>query len=205
MVTTEKATAAESPQAASLFNLPNKLTTLRLGLAILLFLLIWLRAWPVALTVFAMAAVTDWLDGKIARARGLVSSLGRVYDPLVDKILVCGAFIFLAEVRNTGLTGDAGLSAFMITVIVTREFLVTGLRGLLEQRGVKFGADILGKLKMVIQCVAIIWILLAFAWATNDAAPAWAALLRDAINWTTVALTAISGANYVIKAVENLA
>lgn len=194
----------ESVHAASLFNLPNKLTTLRLGLAMVLFLFIWLRWWQASILLFAAAAFSDWLDGVIARRQGLVSALGRVYDPLVDKILVCGTFIFLSEARNTGLPGDAGLSAFMITIIIAREFIVTGLRGFLEERGVSFGADWTGKLKMVLQCAAILCILIAFALAARGSAGDGLVVLRDVLNWSTVTVTFLSGAHYVWKAVERL-
>jgi CDP-diacylglycerol--glycerol-3-phosphate 3-phosphatidyltransferase len=190
--------------AASLFNLPNKLTSLRLMLSVVLFGLVWLHLWKISIAVFAIAALTDWLDGQIARRRGLVSSLGRVYDPLVDKVLVCGLFIFLDEVRGTSLPGDAGLNAWMVTIVVSREFIVTGLRGFLEERGVSFGADWLGKIKMVLQCFAILWILIALAWSEQATVPGWAPVLRNVLNWTTVAITFISGGNYVRKAIAHL-
>jgi CDP-diacylglycerol--glycerol-3-phosphate 3-phosphatidyltransferase len=191
--------------AASLFNLPNKLTSLRLILSLVLFGLVWLHLWKVSIALFAVAAFSDWLDGQIARRRGLVSSLGRVYDPLVDKILVCGLFIFLDDVHDTRLPGDAGLNAWMVTIVVAREFIVTGLRGFLEERGVSFGADWLGKVKMVLQCSAILWILVALAWSDQATVPDWAPVLRDVLNWTTVGVTFVSGGNYVRKAIAHLA
>src|SRR5215207_884688 len=79
----------------TLFNLPNSLTSARVVLAFVLFGLIAYEQWLACLVVFALAAATDWLDGLAARRLGLVSSLGRTYDPLADKVMTCGAFIFL--------------------------------------------------------------------------------------------------------------
>lgn len=182
----------------SLMNLPNKLTSLRLGLSFVLFFLIWVQKWPAALVVFAVAAFTDWLDGYYARKRGLVSSLGRVYDPLVDKVLVCGVFIFLLENRH------AGVNAWMVTIIVAREFIVTGLRGFLEDKGVSFGADIMGKAKMLLQCCAIAWILIAFSLADHGYTSIAIDYLRIGLIWGTVIVTFISGANYIMRAIEHL-
>src|SRR5436190_14428381 len=89
------ASTAPRQQPAALFSLPNQLTTSRLVLAVILFVLIEWERWTACVVVFAVAAVTDWLDGFVARWQGQTSALGRVLDPLVDKVLVCGAFIFL--------------------------------------------------------------------------------------------------------------
>lgn len=182
----------------SLLNLPNQLTSLRLALAFVLFGLIWLDQWLASVIVFLAAAFTDWLDGYYARNRGLISPLGRVYDPLVDKVLVCGAFIFLLEEPG------ASLNAFMITVVVAREFIVTGLRGFLEEKGVSFGADWLGKIKMVLQCAAITWILATLGAAADQTVSGIAAVIRDALNWSMVAVTIASGANYIRRALDHL-
>jgi CDP-diacylglycerol--glycerol-3-phosphate 3-phosphatidyltransferase len=191
--------------AASLFNLPNKLTSTRLILAFVLFLLVWFHLWLASVALFLVAAATDWLDGYIARQRNLTSSLGRVYDPLVDKIMVCGIFIFLLQVTGTSLPGNAGVNAWMVTIIVAREFIVTGIRGFLEDKGVSFGADWLGKIKMFLQCIAILWILAALSLAHAGLAEDWMVILRDILNWSTVGITFVSGANYVRRAVEHLA
>ena len=104
------------------WNVPNILTATRLGLAVVLFALITLESWVLALVVFVVAAITDWLDGFVARRQGLTSAFGRNFDPLVDKVLVCGAFIFLIK------TDGAGLFPWMVTLVVARELVVTGLR-----------------------------------------------------------------------------
>src|SRR5437762_10249811 len=80
-------------------NVPNLLTASRLVLSIVLFVLIDFELWLACLIVFAIAAVTDWLDGYLARKQGLTSALGRVFDPLVDKVLICGEYIFLLVFR----------------------------------------------------------------------------------------------------------
>src|SRR5437870_13841720 len=144
--------ATLTPSRPPVFNLPNQLTTSRLVLALLLFVLISSESWLWSLVVFALAAVTDWLDGYFARKQGLSSTLGRNHDPLVDKVLICGAYIFLLP------DGDrAGwLKPWMVTVVVARELVITGLRSFMEMRGGKFGADWLGKIKMALQCAALI-------------------------------------------------
>ena len=114
------------------------------------------------LIVFVVAAVTDWLDGYLARRWNMGTALGRNLDPLVDKVLICGAFIFLLPVGDQ----RAWLLPWMVTVVVLRELVITGLRSFMETAGAKFGADWLGKLKMGLQCAALIAI-----FTHADAAP----------------------------------
>src|SRR5919201_606789 len=129
------ATAPTTPaHRPSVYNLPNGLTLARLVLAVGLFACIAGEWWLTGVVVFALAAVTDWLDGYLARKHGLASAFGRNFDPLVDKVLICGAFIFLLPVAG------AGLAAWMVTVVVARELIITGLRSFFEGRGVSFGA-----------------------------------------------------------------
>ncbi|QDU59549.1 CDP-diacylglycerol--glycerol-3-phosphate 3-phosphatidyltransferase [Planctomycetes bacterium Pan216] len=179
-------------------NLPNTLTTIRLFLSFVFFALIWLDQWLLALIVFVVAAITDWLDGYYARRLGLTSPLGRVYDPLVDKVLISGSFIFLLPIPG------AGLNAWMVTIIVAREFIVTGLRGFLEQKGVAFGADRFGKIKMVLQCVAIPWMLFVLIFVSAEIQSTFLFVVRDLLNWGTVIVTALSGFNYIRKALAHL-
>src|SRR5271163_1574120 len=89
--------AIASPPRPPVFNVPNQLTAARFVLALVLFLLISLQLWIACLIVFAVAAFTDWLDGYIARRQGITSTLGRNLDPLVDKVLMCGAYTFLIK------------------------------------------------------------------------------------------------------------
>ncbi|MFO0928776.1 MAG: CDP-diacylglycerol--glycerol-3-phosphate 3-phosphatidyltransferase [Gemmataceae bacterium] len=184
--------ATVTPQRRpSVFNLPNQLTASRLLLSVLLFALIALEHWLGCLVVFALAALTDWLDGYIARRQGLSTSLGRVFDPLVDKVLICGAFIFLLP---DGSRPDAGwLTPWMVVVVVAREFLITGLRGYLEAVGVRFGADWLGKLKMGLQCAALVAIFASLYYADSPLF-AWT---RDGLIWAMLATTILSGLQYL--------
>src|SRR5205809_5356491 len=123
--------ATVTPTPPKVFNLPNQLTASRFVLALVLFVLIAYESWLWCLAVFAAAAVTDWLDGYLARKQGLTSPLGRNLDPLVDKVLICGAYIFLLPLPAS----RTGLTAWMVTVVVARELIITGLRSFLENRG----------------------------------------------------------------------
>ncbi|MFO0841068.1 MAG: CDP-diacylglycerol--glycerol-3-phosphate 3-phosphatidyltransferase [Gemmataceae bacterium] len=180
---------------ATVFNLPNQLTASRLVLAVVLFALIAAELWLAALAVFAVAAFTDWLDGYLARVQGLTSSLGRMLDPLVDKVLVTGAFIFLLPYGTPG----GWLTPWMVVVVVAREFLITGLRSYLESLGAQFGADWLGKVKMVLQCAAIIAALVSL----HDPRAAFVAA-RDWSIWAMLAATILSGVQYAWRGYQVL-
>jgi CDP-diacylglycerol---glycerol-3-phosphate 3-phosphatidyltransferase len=192
------ATATREP---SVFNLPNQLTLARLVLGVVLFGLIeWGRAlgesaagvWVACIMVFAVAAATDWLDGYVARLQGLVTSLGRQLDPLVDKVVVCGAYIFLLPME-----GQTGLSAWMVTVVVGRELIITGVRNFLESGGARFGADWLGKVKMTLQCATLFAIFVVLAAAEPPAALVWT---RDVLLYAMVVATVLSGVQYLWRA-----
>jgi CDP-diacylglycerol--glycerol-3-phosphate 3-phosphatidyltransferase len=180
------------------WNLPNILTSARLGLAIVLFVLITQQAWLTALAVFIVAAITDWLDGYLARKQGLTTSFGRNFDPLVDKVLVCGTFVFLLPVPT------ADLAPWMVTLIVARELIVTGLRSFFEAHSTSFGADWLGKLKMVLQCAAIIAILLELALTGSQSSSLLSicSAVRIALVWAMLIATALSGGQYLWRAVH---
>jgi CDP-diacylglycerol---glycerol-3-phosphate 3-phosphatidyltransferase len=190
---------AMTKRRPSAFNLPNQLTASRFVLGLVLFVLIHLGLWIACIVVFALAAVTDWLDGYLARKQGLVSTLGRNLDPLVDKVVVCGSYIFLLPVDGSGLT------AWMVTVVVARELIITGLRGFMENRGATFGADWLGKAKMVLQCAAlfaIFVVLQAGEWQVERLA-IWN-LIRDGLIWMMLIATALSGLQYLVRAANIL-
>lgn len=190
--------ATVSPSRPSVFNLPNQLTAARLVLAVVLFGLIVLESWLWCIVVFAAAAVTDWLDGYIARRQGSSSTLGRVFDPLVDKVLICGAYIFLLPDAAT-----TGVVPWMVTVIVGRELVITGLRSFLENKGLTFGADWLGKLKMGLQCAALFSIFTAlYLESATGAVLLW---LRDGLIYAMVVATALSGLQYLWRAANLLA
>jgi CDP-diacylglycerol--glycerol-3-phosphate 3-phosphatidyltransferase len=177
-------------EPVAVFNLPNQLTVSRLVLAVVLFVLIAFQLWLWSLAIFALAALTDWLDGYLARVQGLTSSLGRMLDPLVDKVLMCGTFIFLLP---EGSKEDTGwLTPWMVVVVVSREFLITGLRSYLESLGIRFGADWLGKLKMVLQCACVIAILFSLYAPTEF----WG-IVRDGSIYAMLVATILSGVQYL--------
>ena len=197
------ATRSRPPVRPPIFTLPNQLTLARFFLALVLFALIAVNRWLECLLVFAVAAFTDWLDGYLARKQGLTSTLGRNLDPLVDKVLMCGAFIFLLPLGSSEFEG--WLQPWMVTVVVARELVITGLRSFMEQRGGSFGADWLGKVKMVLQCAALIAIfveLLARQWAGNPLA--FFEAVRNGLIWAMLAATALSGLQYLWRAARLL-
>jgi CDP-diacylglycerol--glycerol-3-phosphate 3-phosphatidyltransferase len=186
---------ATSKQQPPVFNLPNQLTASRLVLGLVLFLFIDWGWWVGCIIMFALAAITDWLDGYLARKQGLVSTLGRNLDPLVDKVVVCGAYVFLLPVAGSGLV------AWMVTVVVARELIITGLRSFMENRGATFGADWLGKVKMILQCAALFAIFVALKAIELD--NVWQAhfiTIRDVLIWAMIAATAFSGLQYLWRA-----
>jgi CDP-diacylglycerol--glycerol-3-phosphate 3-phosphatidyltransferase len=192
--------ATATPTQPPVFNLPNQLTAARLVLSFVLFGLIAFEEWVWCVIVFAVAAFTDWLDGYLARKQGLISALGRVFDPLVDKVLVCGAFIFLLEKPDR-----AGLAPWMVTVVVARELIITGMRSFLENQGVVFGADRLGKIKMVLQCAALLAIFVTLSVGDNG----WSQTIidiclriRDGFVYAMLAATALSGLQYIWRGIS---
>nr|WP_240403393.1 CDP-diacylglycerol--glycerol-3-phosphate 3-phosphatidyltransferase [Lactobacillus iners] len=155
-------------------NLPNKLTTLRIFM-IPVFILLLIFKWPVgffalgstkifwcnlvAAIVFALASFTDYLDGHIARKRGLVTNFGKFADPLADKMLTMTAFVFLITLNNSQHTYAP---AWVVAIIVCRELAVPGLRLLLaENKGQVLAAKMPGKIKTTTQMLAIIFLLLS--------------------------------------------
>jgi CDP-diacylglycerol--glycerol-3-phosphate 3-phosphatidyltransferase len=185
--------ATMTPRQPPVFNLPNQLTAARFVLGIVLFVLIEQALWVSCIVVFALAAVTDWLDGYLARKQGLVSTLGRNLDPLVDKVVICGAYIFLLGVK------DSGLTAWMVTLVVGRELIITGLRSFMENLGASFGADWLGKIKMVLQCAALFAIFVFLH--SPEPFLQW---VRDGFIYAMLIATAFSGIQYLWRAFQLL-
>lgn len=177
------------PKEPPVINVPNVLTTSRLGMAVVLFLFIEWHYWLECMGLFVLAAFSDWLDGYLARKLQMGSTLGRNLDPLVDKVLICGAFIFLLQIP------DSGMAPWMVTLVVARELIITGLRSYLENKGATFGADWLGKAKMVLQCAALIAIFWDLYSPEN-----WATIARDICIWGMLISTALSGLQYLWKA-----
>ena len=190
------ATAQEQPRP-SVFNVPNQLTAARLGLAVVVFALIALHFLFAAMIVFVIAASTDWIDGWYARKYGQVTKLGRMFDPFVDKIIICGTFIFLAA------EAGSGIAAWMAVVVVAREMLVTALRSFIEQSGGDFSAKFAGKLKMLFQCLAVVVSLMALMHGP-DGRPPWLAWTLLGAVWLAVLSTIQSGAEYVVAAAKYL-
>jgi CDP-diacylglycerol--glycerol-3-phosphate 3-phosphatidyltransferase len=185
------------PRERSL-NVPNTITISRLFLSFVLFGLIHARAawvWSAGLFVFAVA--TDVLDGYIARRYQLITQLGRILDPFVDKFITSGTFLFLLPIP------ESGVNPWMVVIVLGREMLVTSLRGFLEQQGADFSASASGKLKMFLQCAAITVSLLSLdpRLAHWSAAGISFTQFRDVLLWVMVAVTVWSGIDYVRRAI----
>ncbi len=194
--------APAKPLPVPVFNLPNQLTSLRLLLAVVMFCMIPWEHYLTSLTLFVVAASTDWLDGYFARKYGQVTTLGRILDPFADKVIICGTFIFLLAVPKMAAT-PYGLRAWMVVVIVGRELLVTALRSFIEDRGSDFSAKMSGKLKMLLQCIAA-GAGLYFLSYRAQAAPAWVWWIMVGSTWLAVLLTLYSGLQYVYAAARLL-
>ncbi|MCA8961099.1 MAG: CDP-diacylglycerol--glycerol-3-phosphate 3-phosphatidyltransferase [Planctomycetes bacterium] len=193
-------------------NLPNKITIARLVIAVLLFVLFSLQIhWEVgdrsvvlnlAAIVFSICVATDWLDGYLARRWGMVTTFGRIADPFVDKVVVCGSFVYLVKLVPNIVWPSVAV------VIIAREFLVTGLRSYLESQGVPFGARWGGKIKMVVQSFAIPALLVYEAnYAHLDSRP-W---MGELFHWGSIGLviatlisTIISAWDYIAIAVTGI-
>ncbi len=173
--------------STSIYNVPNALTATRFVLAVAVMALIPFRYFGTALAVFVIAASTDWVDGYWARKYGQVTKVGRIFDPFVDKVIICGAFIALVEIDGSGV------HAWMATVVVARELLVTSLRGMVEGGGGDFSASQLGKWKMVLQCAAVVAVLWSLI---GTEPPVWLAWTATALLWAAIALTVYSGVDY---------
>ena len=164
-------------------NLPNALTLLRI-LAVPVVVVALLGETPngdaLAAGVFALAALTDGLDGYFARSRDAVTTFGKLMDPLADKLLITAALVSLVSLNR--------LQAWVAMVIIAREIAVTGLRAIAAERGVVISASWMGKLKTVLQIAAI------FALIAANPAPTWVNVLV----YVAVAATVISGADYFL-------
>lgn len=179
-------------------NLPNKLTLIRMFLAPI-YLALMLIEFPchyiVALAVFAVASLTDMLDGKIARKNNLITVFGKLLDPLADKMLTTAAL--LAFMR------EGWCSIWIVMIVLTREFAVAGVRLIATAQGIVIPANYWGKAKTVSQMVfTIVIMLLAELDATFDifANAGWFTLARvsNIMLWITAALTVVSGITYFV-------
>lgn len=181
--------------SSRVLNTPNIISLIRLVLSFVLFgLIAFTEYWIAAAILFVVAVATDALDGYIARKYNLITVFGRILDPLVDKVIICGAFLFLQNVEGSGV------SPWLTLAVVVRELYVTSLRGFYEQQGIDFSASSLGKWKMVDQCIAVTLCLLSLH-------PYFATLpgflwLRDVFLVLTVFITLYSGYDYTIRGVK---
>jgi CDP-diacylglycerol--glycerol-3-phosphate 3-phosphatidyltransferase len=189
----------------SLFmNLPNQLTVARLVLTLVFVAVFSIDGIPhagtIALAVFSVAAYTDFLDGYIARKHNLITNFGKLMDPLADKVLMGAGFIVLCE--------QGFFPAWIVVLIIAREFLVTGLRLVASAEGVVLAAENLGKYKTGAQIAAVIYFLVVVA--ARDPGMAWLgrlldlrilspAILGQTFIWASLVLTLVSGLSYVWK------
>lgn len=171
-------------------NLPNKLTIARV-LAVPVFVVLYLlNYYLAAFVIFILASITDTLDGKIARKYNLVTNFGKIMDPLADKVLVYAAFCLLIQ---NGL-----MPGWMLIVILTREFAVSGMRTVAASEGIVIAAAMSGKIKTVLQMIAVPALLLesVFTTGTFGLFVYWVA---QVFLWASLVMTIYSGAEYIIK------
>ena len=169
-------------------NLPNKLTTLRvIMIPFFVFFLLWQNGENytfrmIALALFIIASLTDLLDGKIARKYNLVTNFGKFMDPLADKLLVCSALICLIELN--------ALPAWMVIIIIAREFIISGFRLIASDNGVVIAASYWGKFKTTFQMVSVVLLILDI--------PALAFVTTICV-WIALVLTIVSLVDYIYK------
>ena len=195
--------------------IPNALTLLRLVLAAAFFVTLEFYRYPIgspwllvaAAALFILAALTDALDGHLARKWQAESVFGRIMDPFCDKILVLGAVIYLASPafadpfaieRGSARTMISGVYPWMVVIVLARELLVTSIRGLAERQGIDFRAKALGKWKMILQSVVVPVVLVIVAIdPVRTPGMDWLAWVRDLLVWSTVVVTVVSGWPYL--------
>lgn len=169
-------------------NLPNKLTILRMALVpvfVVFLMLDGVWAQYAAAAVFALASLTDYLDGHYARAHNMVTDFGKLMDPMADKLLVMAALV--------GLVAQGRAPYVAVMVLLGREFVISGIRLVAASRGVVIAADRLGKYKTVTQMIAILLLILG-------AGLGGAALIAgEILLWASVALSVASCASYIVK------
>lgn len=185
-------------------NLPNKLTIMRICLIPFVMFFYLAEFIPhgigkiVALVIFIIAALTDLLDGKIARKYNLVTNLGKFLDPIADKILTSSVlFMIIADG-----TIPAPWGVIAVSIIIAREFMVSALRLLAASKGTVLAADIWGKAKTMVQMIAIpVCMLIPFV--VEIAAASWLVLTIQIAGWVLLGvatvLTVVSGINYIVK------
>lgn len=167
-------------------NLPNKLTLLRVIMIpfFVLFLLVQITTFDkwIALAIFIAASLTDFLDGHIARKYNLITNFGKFMDPLADKLLVCSALVCFVEMGK--------LPAWMVIIIIAREFIISGFRLIASDNGVVIAASYWGKFKTTFQIIMICLLIADIAAI---------AVITTVITWIALILTIVSLADYLIK------
>ena len=163
-------------------NLPNKLTVFRVILVIPFVVLLLMGFDWLSLAIFVIAALTDFIDGKIARKYNLITNFGKFMDPLADKLLVCSALICLIQLGR--------IPAWIVIVIIAREFIISGFRLIASDNGVVIAANMWGKYKTAFQMLMVILMIANIPQIQ---------LLTDVVMWIAAALTVISLVDYVYK------
>ena len=182
-------------------NLPNKLTVARI-IAVPFFIFCYMKGFFVgALLLFIVASLTDMLDGRIARKYNLITNFGKIMDPLADKVLVYSAFCLMVA--------DGSVPAWMFAIILAREFLVAGVRTVAASEGIVIAADMSGKIKTVLQMIAVPLLILykiltskrygfypgVVEWPETGVVD----ILGKVFLWGALIMTIVSGAEYVLK------
>ena len=169
-------------------NTPNKLTVARMILVPFLVIFM-LTGWGreanrwICLAIFVAASVTDWFDGHLARKYNLITNFGKFMDPLADKLLVCSAMICMIELDR--------LPAWVVIIIIGREFIISGFLLIAAENGVVIAANYWGKFKTVSQMIMIILLIVDFG--------GFFAILTEVFIWLSVALTVISLLTYIMQ------
>lgn len=173
--------------STEILNLPNSLTLFRIFLVPFLVVVLLTKFYGkeyVGLAIFLIAAITDFFDGWIARRRNQITRLGALLDPIADKLLVSAAFISLVELQLA--------KAWMVVIIIGREFAVSGLRSIAAQQGVTISASPLGKGKMVSQVVAISLLILGYELGEFR-------FVGELALWVVMIFALASGVDYFVK------
>ena len=169
-------------------NLPNKLTLMRVVLIPIFLLVLFLMQEPynryIATAIFVVASVTDFLDGYIARKYNMVSNFGKFMDPLADKLLVMAALVSMVAMKD--------LPAWVVIVILAREFAITGFRTLAMEANIVMAASWWGKIKTTTQMIMIILVLLQLPFACMP-------VVENVLVWLAVIFTVVSGVDYIVK------
>ena len=169
-------------------NLPNKLTILRVILIPFFLVALMVDGIPygkwIALAIFCIASITDALDGKIARKYNLITNFGKFMDPLADKLLVCSAMIAMIDLGR--------IPAWVVIIIIAREFIISGFRLVASDNGVVIAAGWWGKVKTVVQMIMIIVLICDFGGKVVG-------IIETVLIYAALALTVISLLDYLIK------